>query len=328
MLRSIANGFVSTTSTREERLIGVASSPIACAMRTNWPPATDHAASIDRSRSRLASIFWRGITIVSLGCQTWTSGNSSGLVLVAVTRRERSVASADAFACHGATPTNTHAPSSDHCGVRNRTTRRSGGSAGVASSAGDRAGRDVGPHQQRVRRSFTSSAVGRAKRGQRGGFFPPRETRIGPRGRVERAQDAGSRVVNLQAVAHTAVDRHRKGERRALVLPRDLGDRSERGVLTSREAAQYQRCAGRDRLAGVALIAGAGRWRIGVAPHRHEGAGGTERERLDGLDRGRGARPQDSRLQAACGLASCPCAASPLHLRTIRPGTPPTSSRL
>ena len=61
------------------RLIGVASSPIACAMRTSRPSPTDHAASIDRSRSRRASSFWRGITVVSFGCQTWTSGSSSGI---------------------------------------------------------------------------------------------------------------------------------------------------------------------------------------------------------------------------------------------------------
>ena len=93
MLRSMAKALVSITMTRVPRLIGAASSPIACAMRTKRPSLSDHAASIDRSRSRRASISCRGMTMESFGCQTWTSGSSSGFVLPAAMRRDCPAAS-------------------------------------------------------------------------------------------------------------------------------------------------------------------------------------------------------------------------------------------
>jgi hypothetical protein len=159
MLRSMAYALVSATSARADRRIGVASWPISSAMRTSRPSFTHHTPSADRSRSRRASIFCLGMTVVSLGCHTRTSGRASGSALDAVSRRARAAGDESAVDAHGATPTYSRVPSSDHCGVRKRTTRRSGGRApfavgssvrvvaGAAAASGQASATCVGPRR-------------------------------------------------------------------------------------------------------------------------------------------------------------------------------------
>ena len=175
MLRSIAKLLVSTTRARDERRTGVASSPIADAMRTSRPSATDHAASIDRSRSRRASIFCFGITAASFGCHTWTSGSSSALVLLAATRLLSPAARPPAFSRHGPTPTNSSVPSSDQRGARKRTTRRSAASearagsssrtvAGAAATSGHASATCVGPSRASLADDLSTASDGESLR--------------------------------------------------------------------------------------------------------------------------------------------------------------------
>ena len=230
----------------------------------------------------------------------------------------------DAFACHGPTPTKTHAPSSDHCGARNRTTRSSAGRDEGSSAF-------IAPFTTSVHTSsvcvgpFAPAALGRSQRRQRRRLLAPGETRVGVRRRIERAQHAGRGVVELQAVADAAIHGDGERERRALVLPRDLRHRSERRILAGRQVAHDERRARRDRFAGVGgFIARACRR---IAPYRDVRPRRAERKRLHRIDHRRGAGREVDERRAAFESASCLSAAWLRLPRTCRPGTPPTSSR-